>query len=81
MSHLFDENASKKEISLSINSDLLSKAKRININLSATLKRALEDELRKAERNNWLRDNKKAIDELNKLVDKNGLFSDTFQNF
>jgi len=81
MPHLFDENASKKATNLSINSDLLSKARKFNINLSATLEHALEDELRKAERNNWLKDNKKAIDELNKLADKNGLFSDAFRDF
>lgn len=81
MPHLFDENASKKATNLSINSDLLSKARKLNINLSATLEHALEDELRKAERNNWLKDNKKAIDELNKLADKNGLFSDAFRDF
>ena len=81
MPHLFDENASKKATNLSINSDLLSKARKLNINLSATLEHALEDELRKVERNNWLKDNKKAIDELNKLADKNGLFSDAFRDF
>ncbi len=81
MRHLFDENASKKPTNLSINSDLLSKARKLNINLSATLEHALENELRKAERDNWLKDNKNAIDTLNELADKNGLFSDAFRDF
>jgi antitoxin CcdA len=81
MPRLFDENASKKATNLSINSDLLSKARKLNINLSATLEHALENELRKTERANWLKDNKKAIDELNKLADKNGLFSDAYRDF
>ena len=81
MLQLFDERASKKATNLSINSDLLSRARKLKINLSATLEHALEDELRKSERDNWLKNNKKAISELNELADKNGLFSDAYRNF
>jgi antitoxin CcdA len=81
MRHLYDDSAAKKATNLSINSDLLSKARKLNINLSATLEHALEDELRKAEQANWRKANKKAIDELNALADKNGLFSDAFREF
>ncbi|NOY61721.1 MAG: type II toxin-antitoxin system CcdA family antitoxin [Gammaproteobacteria bacterium] len=81
MPQLFDESASKKATNLSINSDLLLKARKLKINLSATLEHALANELRKYERDNWLKDNKKAIEELNKLVDKSGLFSDAYRGF
>lgn len=81
MSRLFDENAAKKAANLSINSDLLSRVRRLNINLSATLEHALEEALRKAERDSWLKENKKAIDALNDLADKQGLFSDAYRNF
>lgn len=81
MPQLFDESASKKATNLSINSDLLSRARKLNINLSATLEHALESELRKSERDNWLKYNKKSISELNELADKNGLFSDAYRNF
>ncbi|MGZ8183791.1 MAG: type II toxin-antitoxin system CcdA family antitoxin [Methylobacter sp.] len=77
MPQLYDQNTPKKAANLSINSDLLSKAKKLNINLSATL----ENELRKSERDNWLKTNKAAIDALNELADKNGLFSDTYRVF
>lgn len=77
MPQLYDQNAPKKAANLSINSDLLSKAKKLNINLSATL----ENELRKSERDNWLKTNKAAIDALNELTDKNGLFSDAYREF
>ena len=63
MPQLFDENASKKATNLSINSDLLSRARKLKINLSATLEHSLETELRKVERDNWLKNNKKAIGE------------------
>jgi len=81
MLRIFDENAGKKATNLSINSDLLSRARKLNINLSATLEQALESELRTAERENWKKDNKKAIDSVNELVNKNGLFSDSYRNF
>ena len=81
MQQLFDEAATKKATNLSLNSDLLSKARRSNINLSALLEHALIDELRKLERSSWLSKNKAAIDELNDLADKNGLFSDTYRKF
>ena len=81
MLQIFDRNATKKPTNLSVNSDLLSKARQRNINLSATLEHALERELRKIERESWLRENKDAIGSLNKLAEKNGLFSDKYRNF
>ena len=81
MQQLFDEAAAKKATNLSLNSDLLSKARKFNINLSATLEHALVDELRKLERSNWLSENKAAINELNDLADRKGLFSDAYRNF
>ena len=81
MLQLFDKNAAKKATNLSINSDLLSKAKKLEINLSAALEQALEKELRAAERENWLKNNQKAIKSLNDLAEKNGLFSDHYRDF
>ncbi len=81
MPQIYDENASKKATNLSINSDLLLRARRLKINLSATLEHALEDELRRAEQGNWLKNNKKAINELNELANNNGLFSDAYRDF
>jgi antitoxin CcdA len=54
MQRFFDQNATKKPTKLSVNSDLLSKARKQKINLSATLEHVLESELRKVERENWL---------------------------
>ncbi|GAB6043367.1 type II toxin-antitoxin system CcdA family antitoxin [Endothiovibrio diazotrophicus] len=81
MHHLYDEKAAKKPTNLSINSDLLTKARQLNVNLSATLERALESELRRAEQAAWKRENHKAIDELNRLAEENGLFSDAYRKF
>lgn len=81
MDNIFDKNAPKKATNLSINSDLLEKAKNQNINLSATLEHALTDELKIYAQNQWLSKNKAAIEALNEHTEKHGLFSDEFRDF
>lgn len=81
MHQIFDENAPKKATNLSINSDLLVKARELKVNLSATLEQALAAKVREAERANWKKANSEAIKALNELADKNGLFSDAFREF
>ena len=77
----FDQQAPKKAANLSINSDLLAKARSLKINLSATLEQALIVQVKNAEREQWKQENKEAIDALNKLSEENGLFSDSFREF
>jgi len=79
MQKFFDENAPKKATNLSVNSDLLSKARGLEINLSATLENALAQQVRKAAREDWLVENKEAIKALNDLTENNGLFSDLYR--
>jgi len=57
-------------------SDLLSKDRIFKINLSAALENALAQRVRNATRREWLNENKDAINRLNELSDKYGLFSD-----
>lgn len=80
MHDIYKRNAPKKPTNLSINSDLLNKAKDLKINLSATLESALEDKVRLLARDQWLKENKKAIASLNELVENNGLFSDSYRD-
>ena len=81
MQRIYDETAPKKSANLSVNSDLLKKAKGLNINLSATLEHALIQQVKKVERDTWLKENKQAINSLNDLSEENGLFSDSYRNF
>ncbi|MGQ8365833.1 type II toxin-antitoxin system CcdA family antitoxin [Glaciecola sp. 1036] len=81
MPQLYDLKAPKKPTNLSINSDLLTKARKNKINLSATLERALVHQLRQTERENWKNENRDAIEALNELTEKHGLFSDSFREF
>ena len=81
MQPLYDNTAPKKPTKLSVNSDLLLKTRNMDINLSATLEKALVSELRKAEAERWAADNKKAIKKYNEFVEENGCFGDEFRSF
>ena len=71
----------KKATNLTLNSDLLAKVRALKINLSATLERALENELANAEAKKWAVENKVAIQAYNDFVDENGCFGDEFREF
>jgi len=81
MQSLYDTHAPKKPTNLSVNSDLLLRIKDMNINISATLEKALVSELKKAEAERWAQDNKKAIKKYNEFVEEHGCFSDEFRSF
>ncbi len=80
MHNIYNHNAPKKPTNLSINSDLLVKAKDLKINLSAALETALEAKVRLSAREKWLKENKKALATLNELAENNGLFSDSYRD-
>jgi antitoxin CcdA len=77
----FDGNAPKKPTNLSINSDLLLKARELNINISATLEHALADQLTLMQREKWLSENANAIDAYNEYIENNVCFSDDIRGF
>ncbi|PAV27071.1 antitoxin CcdA [Tamilnaduibacter salinus] len=81
MNALYDQTAPKKAANLSINSDLLSKTRALNINLSATFEKALERELAKREAERWADENRPAIRRYNEFVEQHGCFSDEFRDF
>jgi antitoxin CcdA len=81
MNRSFDLQAPKKPTNVSINSDLLAKAKELRINLSATLEQALTAEVVARQQELWKAENKSAIEAYNKLVDRNGVFSDEQRTF
>jgi len=78
---LYDKNAPKKPANLSINSDLLRRAKDLDINLSAALEQALTSQLKAKQAQLWLEQNENAIGVYNKSVEENGVFSDGLRSF
>lgn len=73
--------APKKPANLSINSELLNQAKALQINLSATLERALAEAIRDKQRQQWLQDNRQSIEDYNQRIETEGCFSDSLRSF
>ncbi|MBA57147.1 MAG: acetoacetyl-CoA synthase [Pseudomonadales bacterium] len=81
MQRAFNSQAPKKPTNVSINSDLLSKAKSLKINLSATLEAALIDIVNEKQRELWREENQQAIASYNQMVEEHGTFSDDLRAF
>ncbi len=81
MRNAYGTQAPKKAANLSLNSELLAEAKRLNINLSATMEKALEKEVRQRLKAEWLEQNADAIVACNELTESHGLFSDSYRVF
>ena len=71
----------KKSTNLSINSDLLRRARAHKINLSRTLEERLTEILRQEERQAWRLENADAINDYNARIENNGVFSDGLRSF
>ena len=69
----------KRATNVSINQGLLEEARALEINLSATLEKALEAEVRARKRERWLAENREAIAAYNAFVEENGIFSPMFR--
>ena len=66
---------------VSVRRDLLAAARKAGVNLSATLERALMEELAEANRRKWRQENRDAITGYNEHVEKHGVFSDGVRGF
>lgn len=81
MAELHNSAAPKKAANLSVNSDRLRKTQELNINVSATLERALREELSERKAAQWAEENRAAIKSYNDFVEQNGCFGDEFREF
>ena len=71
-----DRTSAKRATNVSIRSDLLDAAREAGVNLSATLERALVEELASVRSARWREENSEAIAAYNEYVDEHGAFSD-----
>ncbi len=81
MQTLYDQDAPKRATNLSINSDLLKRARNMNVNLSATLEKALEAKLAEGEAEQWQRENSNAIKAYNDAISEHGCFAEEYRTF
>ena len=78
---VYDTSAPRRPTNLTVNTDLLRRAKERKINVSSVLEAALAEELRSREEAEWKNETKEAIDTYNKKVREVGLFSDEMRSF
>ncbi|MDR6991184.1 type II toxin-antitoxin system CcdA family antitoxin [Luteimonas sp. 3794] len=71
----------KRATNVSVNQGLLEDARALDINLSATLEKALEAEVRARKRDKWLEQNRDAIEAYNRRVERDGMLSDHVRTF
>jgi antitoxin CcdA len=81
MVHLYDRTAPKKPTNLTVNSDLLTKAKDLQINISAVLESALEEALKQKKSKEWIEENSESMDGYNTVINDFGIFSDGLRTF
>jgi antitoxin CcdA len=81
MNLAYNIEAPKKATNLSINSDLLKKAKSYNINLSKSFETYLNELVREKAEEAWKKENLQAIESFNQRVEKQGVFSDNLRSF
>lgn len=77
----YDTHAPKKPANVSINSDLLQQAKHHRINLSQALETRLAELLREQKEQQWLQENREAVEAYNRRVVETSVFSDGMRRF
>jgi antitoxin CcdA len=71
----------RRTVSLRVDATVLREARDYHLNLSATLERALVEQLRQLRAERWLAENKDGVAAYNALVEQHGAFADTLRNF
>lgn len=74
-------SGNKKSVNVSLAPEILEEARRLNLNLSAVLTAALQEQFRVHQRAAWLEENKASIEAINQWVEDNGSFSDFQRSF
>lgn len=77
----YDLSAPKRAANVTVNADLLRRAREYEINLSRTLEQALAQEVSRLAREHWLAENRDAIDAYNREVAQSGCFADSLRRF
>lgn len=81
MPRTMQRSSPKRAANVSVRRDLLEAARAAGVNLSATLERALIEELSELQRQRWREENREAIAAYNEHVAKNGTYSDGARRF
>ena len=72
---IYNRKAPKEAVNLRINSELLLRARRLNINLSQVFEEQLVGLIRKIERDRWVTEDRDTIEAYNKRYEKEDVFA------
>lgn len=70
-----------QSVTVTVDRELVNRARDAGLNMSATLTVALNAELKKHAATRWREENAEAIAALNQLADETGCFSDEYRSF
>jgi antitoxin CcdA len=71
----------RKATNVSIRTDLLDAARELKINLSREFENHLEDVVKRNLAEQWLKENREAIEAYNRHIERDGLWSDGLRTF
>lgn len=71
----------KSPVNLRIRSSLKQEAKKLGLNLSKTLEESLEREIRRRQREAWLKENRGAIEAYNRRIEAHGPALSDYRSF
>ncbi|HHR6128788.1 TPA: type II toxin-antitoxin system CcdA family antitoxin [Providencia alcalifaciens] len=72
-------NKMKKTVSVTVSPELYEQARKANLNFSLVLSNALLAELKKLEALKWQADNQDGFQELNRISEEYGIFSEEYK--
>lgn len=73
--------ARKRPTNLTIDPDLLARAKTLGLNVSSILEESLRAKVREEEGRRWLIENREAIEAYNRDIRENGVWSERLRRF
>lgn len=79
--NVYDKDAPKRPVNLTVNADLLRIAKSAGLNLSQTFVEAVFAKVRTSMEEQWLMENKQALDAYNERIERNGVFGSGKRRF
>lgn len=78
---IYDVTAPKRSANLTVNADLLRRARELGLNVSAILEAALVEAVRSGAQARWRTENLEAIEAYNRQVEREGCFGDGLRSF
>jgi antitoxin CcdA len=78
---LYDVAAPKRAANVTVNADLLRRARELDVNLSQTLEDALVQQVAERARQRWRAENRDAIAAYNREIAQHGCFADSLRRF